>query len=202
MSSSKKLDLTYPNFEEFIKCSNFDFSALDFNKPTICNSLLKLYDQGTKHLKNGDEEKAYMLLLRFFEGVLKLRNSKMYKQDKSYVENFISMEKLNQTIIVLERLRDDLKLRYEQRDKTKNPTGQQEGSMSEIDKISINFEKINLNSIEKKFINPKELTEIINKSIFKLLLIDIRSKNEFDYSHMDLNILLTEEIKKSSLSHA
>ena len=71
-----KKDLIYTSFEELQQKTTFDFNTLDFNKPSICNSLLKLYDEGNKNLNNGDDEKAFMLWMRFFEGVIKLRKSK------------------------------------------------------------------------------------------------------------------------------
>lgn len=197
-----KKDLQYSSFEEFMKLSNFDFSSLDFNKPTICNSLLKIYDEGNRYLNNGDDEKAFLLLLRFFEGFLKLKNSKLYKDDKSYVEKFISMQTVKKAMTVLEKLKPDIKKRYEERDAKQQAqvVVTKETNTNELNKISSELNKVSIEEeIDKNFINPKELADIVKKSIYKILIIDIRSKSEFDFSHMDLSILLSDESKKKQL---
>lgn len=199
-----KKDLLYSNFDELEKiCNEFDFRKLDFNKPTICNSLLKLYDEGNKHLNDGEEEKAYIMLIRFFEGVVRLRKSKTYKDDKKYVDNFIPDKKLGETMDNLEKLKTDIKARYESKlvQSVTKPTTTSNDTNIPTPLITNGISKITINSVEKKCLNPKELTEMINKAIYKLLIIDIRPKNEFEYSHMCFDILFNDDKKRNLVSY-
>ena len=98
---SYKKQLKYTSFDDFMKSTEFDFSKFNFENPAICNTLLKLYDQGHSFLSKGDEETAFQLLFRFFEGNMELRRSKFYLKDKMYIENFISKEKLAKTVETL-----------------------------------------------------------------------------------------------------
>ncbi|CAF0891879.1 unnamed protein product [Brachionus calyciflorus] len=190
---NKKKDLTYSSYEEFQKNCNFDFSKLDFNKATICNSLLKLYDEGYKSLTFGDDEKAYMLLFRFFEGYVKLRSSKLYKNDKAYVESLISQEKLKKSVNLLEKLKAEIKQRYEDRlTQTKNEIHTIE---TKSHKIEVEIETINLSN----YLNPTELVNLLRQGNLKILIIDIRDESEFSNSRMNLDILMTQNIKLKNL---
>ena len=189
---SNKKELQFLSFEELSNHAKFDFKNINFNSAQICNSLLKMFDKGNMLYSSGDEENAYLLLMKFFEAYVKLRASKFYKEDKTFVENMITGDKLNKTISNLENLKESLIYRYKERE-----------AKIFIEKSSLNVDTRRsdlklptaggLNQIvEKKFIRPTEFTELITKSDLKVLIIDTRSKNEFDYSHMNLSILLPD----------
>ncbi len=189
---SNKKELQFLSFEELSNHAKFDFKNINFNSAQICNSLLKMFDKGNMLYSSGDEENAYLLLMKFFEAYVKLRASKFYKEDKAFVENMITGDKLNKTISNLENLKESLIYRYKERE-----------AKIFIEKSSLNVDTRRsdlklptaggLNQIvEKKFIRPTEFTELITKSDLKVLIIDTRSKNEFDYSHMNLSILLPD----------
>lgn len=167
---------------------SFDFSKLNFNSPKICNSMMNLYDQGNGFLKLDDDEKGYIFLMRFVEGVLKLRQSKFYKEDKNYVESFISSEKLMSTMSRLEGLKIEIKARYIER----------EQKLQEEKKVLEETNKETIKNIIKTSVSCKELLELVNKPSQKILLIDIRSKNEFNSSHMNLNLILNDAKKRES----
>ncbi|RNA25626.1 ubiquitin carboxyl-terminal hydrolase 8 isoform X2 [Brachionus plicatilis] len=189
LPASKK-DLTYSSFEEFRQKTSFDFSKLDFNRPSICNSLLKLYDQGTLCLSTGEDEKAYMLLYRFFEGYLKLKSSKLYKQDRNYVENFISKEKLSKSMVVLETLNEQIKQRYQEREEEKK----------QITKIEPPKVQPEIKSpIIKNVINPTQFTDLIRQNVYTILLVDIRDQTDFENSRLNLDYLMTLEAKEKKL---
>ena len=111
-----KKDLAYANYEAFTRSAEFDYSKINFNNPKICNSLLAMLDSGNKLLSNGDDENAYAILMRFVDGFFKLRSSKLYKEDKTYVDNFITNEKITKTLATLEKLKEDIKSRYVERE--------------------------------------------------------------------------------------
>ena len=190
---NNKKELQFLSFEELSSHAKFDFKNINFNSAQICNSLLKMFDKGSMLYSSGDEEAAYLLLMKFFEAYVKLRASKFYKEDKNFVENMITGDKLNRTISNLESLKESLIYRYKEREAkqfieksnldvdTKIPDFKLPAAVSSLQQI-----------IAKKFIRPTEFTELITKSDLKILIIDTRFKHEFDYSHMNLNILLPD----------
>lgn len=190
---SNKKELQYLSFEELSSQAQFDFKSINFNNAQICNSLLKMFDKGNMLYLSGDEEAAYLLLMKFFEAYVKLRASKFYKEDKSFVENMITPEKLNKTISNLENLKESLVYRYKEREAKLFIEKSSQQSDAETKKSEF---KTPANSIQqiiaKKFIRATEFTELITKSNLKFLIIDTRSKHEFDYSHMNLSILLPD----------
>lgn len=107
--------LSYSNMDELEKYSKIDLKSLDFNKPAICNSLLKILDKANDFIKERDDERAYIMLMRFFESFIELRKSRIYKEDRKFVDNFIPGAKLDQTMSKLEKIKDDLKQRYQEK---------------------------------------------------------------------------------------
>lgn len=110
-----KKPLAFTSIDELDKAAYLDPKMLDFNKPAICNSLLKIYDRANEYVKECDDERAYIMFMRFFEGFVQLRKSRIYKEDKHFVDNFITPAKLDQTMSRLERMKDELRKRYEQK---------------------------------------------------------------------------------------
>jgi hypothetical protein len=199
-SSFYKKDLIYPNFEAFNKAAeeSFDFSKFNFGNPKICNSLLNLFDKGNDFLKLDDDEKAYICLMRFVEGVLKLRQSKFYKEDKSYVDGFIPSDKVKSAMTKLESLKSDIKARYVEREKKMLD---EKKALEDKAKKDSNVNTINEASmIMKTSLNSKELIEFLNKPLQKILIVDLRSSNEFNSSHLNLSLVLNDVRKKESFN--
>ena len=153
--------------------------------------ILKMYDQGYKYLSAGDEERAYMLLLRFFEAYLLLKKSRVFKEDKKFCENLISSQKLEKVITTLENISVSLKTRYAVRQE------QKQAAIKSVTDIQPETIISSSNPVIKKFITPIELTNLVNTTEFTFLLIDIRHKHEYDFSHMNMTILLDENKKTS-----
>jgi hypothetical protein len=201
-SSFYKKDLIYPNFDAFIKEAeeSFDFSKLNFGNPKICNSLLNLFDKGNDFLKLDDDEKAFIYLFRFVQGVLKLRQSKFYKEDKSYVDGFIPSDKVKNAMTKLENLKLDIKARYVEREKK---LLDEMKALEDKAKKDSNVNTINGNEASltmKTSLNSKELIEFLNKPLQKILIVDLRSSNEFNSSHLNLSLALNDARKKESLN--
>jgi len=195
MNNNKKKALAYLSFEDLAKQTKYDFKNVNFNNSQVCNTLLKLYDKGQSLNSTGDEENAYLLLMKFFEAYVALRASKLYKEDKNFVENMITSDKLNKTIANLESLKESLLFRYEEAEKNRQLLKDAESVVKKsVSKpLIINIQQI----ITKNFIKPIEFTELMTKSDFKFLIIDTRTTNEYSYSHMNLSILLPD-LKKHS----
>jgi ubiquitin carboxyl-terminal hydrolase 8 len=203
MTSFKK-ELSYGSFEEFLKKAEFDFSTFNFNNLNICNVLLKLYDKGNSLLQTGEDENAYFLLMRFFEGYLKLKKSKLYKDDRKYVDDLIPGDKLRKAVETLEKLKVDIKKRYEEKEnKSKANTVVSKIDAENLIKNEIVESKkaamvpVPQDFNEKRSLSPSEFIELVTKTGFTLLLIDLRESNDFNLSFMNLNIILNETRKKT-----
>jgi ubiquitin carboxyl-terminal hydrolase 8 len=194
---SSKKELKYTNFEEFMKSTEFDFSKFNFENPSICNTLLKLFDQGNSFLSKGDEETAFQLLFRFFEGNMELRRTKLYTKDKTFIENFISNEKLAKTVEALENLKKNLKARYDQKIILNHKTNMDKTSTENNNKEFSENNNASF-SLVKKFFTPKELIDLIKNTDHKILIIDTREAKDFDQSQMNLSIMLADERKKQN----
>jgi ubiquitin carboxyl-terminal hydrolase 8 len=190
MSIKKELD--YRSLSELEKAFEFDFKTLDFNKPAVCNTLLKIFDHGQSLLKLGDEENAYGFLMRFVDGSIRLRKSDAYKQDKTYIDTMISTRKLSKTIEALEDLKRSLRSRYDAKSKADAAA---ELTVIEKKVAPVTEKKPNTTPVRKD-LTPKDLVEILTKTSDKILIIDTRSQSEFANSQMNLSILLSSEKKR------
>ena len=193
-----KKDLQYRSFEHLSTLIG-DYKNINLNNKAICSKLLKLFDQGFSYLKLGDEESAYIMLMRFFELSLLLKKSKLYKEDKVHVDSLITRQKLSKTLDTLEVTKESLKKQYEL--KTLNEQKKQE----EMLQITISRQENKLPSIkslslkDETNISPTEMKDLISKTDFSYLIIDTREKSDFDYAHINLNIVLTNEQKEKKL---
>lgn len=115
--NSTKKPLSFASIDDLDKAckSGIDIKTLDFNKPAICNSILKMYDKANEFLRDNDDERAYIMFMRFFEAFMMLRKSRFYKDDSKFVDGMISINKLNQTMSLLEQLKDELRARYDEK---------------------------------------------------------------------------------------
>lgn len=197
-------ELSYGSFAELQKADTLDLKKLDYNRRQICNSLLKMYDEGISLFKLGDDERAYMLLMRFFGSYQLLRTSKLYKEDKTYVDSLIDIKKASKTLQILEGIKESLVKRY----KARAENEEEKKKLAEAEKIKEKTASIakvpgidSLPLSEKKFLTPTELKAQIFDTKYNFLVIDIRTKAEFDFSHINLNILLSGTDKKKNMIH-
>ena len=131
--------LSYSNMDELEKCAKIDLKTLDFNKLAICNSLLKMLDKANDFIKERDDERAYIMLMRFFESFIELRKSRIYKEDRKFVDNFIPGVKLDQSMSKLEKIKSELKQRYQQKSSSNSKTKTQINQIYKIKKKLINY---------------------------------------------------------------
>lgn len=195
-----KKELQYKNFDHLsTTISGLDYKSINLNNKAICSKLLQLFDQGFSYLKLGDEESGYIMLMRFFELSLLLKKSKLYKEDKVHVDSLITTQKLKKTLDTLEITKESLKKQYEV--KTQEETKKQEAIL----KIEVSSKENKLPTIQslslkdRTKVSPTELKDLISKTDFSFLIIDTREKSDFDYAHINLNIVLTDEKKKKKL---
>ncbi len=197
MNSKIKADLSYRSFDELLNASSNDFKKENFNKRAICTTLLKIYDKGVSFIDIGDDEKAYIMLMRFFESIKFIRKSKLYAEDRAYVDNIIDMKKLEKTLVHLESIKESLIKRYKQLQDNEAKIDREKEEKKAAKDLQDKTATFNLS--QQKFVKSTQLKELISKSNYRFLIVDIRSKADFDYSHINLSILLPDAKKQQNL---
>jgi hypothetical protein len=164
-------------------------SQTQFNDCAKCNKILELYDKALKNLDSNeiDQEVAYVYLWRFIQLCFKIKKSKLYLKDAIYIDSLLSKQKQAKAITLLETLTKSLKSRYTGDDL--NELKIENIKIKEDKPTSKNDEEIQ-QIIEKLFINSTELVKLIVQTKLKLLIIDCRSKAEFNFAHLDLSYII------------
>jgi len=198
MNSKMKADLSYRTFDELRKASEEKrLKKEDFARRTICTTLLKLYDSGVSYMDLGDEEKAYIMLMRFFDAYQLVRKSGLYTQEKAYVDNIIDFKKVKKSLDHLEAIKESLVKRYKKLEENEQKLAREKEEKS-APKI-LPEQAISPILSKKGFITPTELKDHVSTSNYRFMIVDIRSKAEFDYSHINFTILLSDTKKKQNL---
>lgn len=125
------------------------------------------YDRLAK-IDKGDQESLYLNYFKLFLIKDKIYASRLYKDDSKFITLMISEERFSDVNNKVSQLKASLKDRYEK------------------ERNDLNFNKINFNdSSPYDYLNCKQLFDLINEQSAnksKLLLIDIRSKDDFNKS--------------------
>lgn len=181
--SSAKADLRYKDIDELTDLAvGTVFQDYQLRNVSICKSLLKLYDEAIKMYTMGEEEKSYILFMRFVETSMKVKRITTFNSaDKNYVNLMITNEKIKVAIDKLEELKDSLKVRYDLKNEASKPPV--ETDLSE--------KKLESKAKIKSSMTPIELYKFVDSSDHKkFLFIDIRPQSDFELSHIDLSLIV------------
>ncbi|XP_043219713.1 ubiquitin carboxyl-terminal hydrolase 8-like [Amphibalanus amphitrite] len=95
---------------------SFIYRKLDLVKGaparTCCATADTVYKSAAEALRAGDEERAFVLFMRYMEIHNQIRSKPEYKKDEKYYNSLLGMKKFEQALGVCERLQTDLKNRY------------------------------------------------------------------------------------------
>lgn len=181
----KKLDLYMgKDLAELNKLADTSsFSNQKLSQSSICTTILKMYDEAHKHLKGDpdiDEERSYVFFMRFVELAVRMRKTKLYITDKTYVDSLITAEKVKKALDHLDTLKQCLAERY-QALKPVETVAEEKKSTTEAPKL-IQKTDINLKSIvEKALITCREVVKLIEEfRELNLMMVDCRSEIEFN----------------------
>lgn len=180
-----KKELAYESLTQLEETYEQAVKSLDFNNQSICNKLLKMYDRGFDLIKLGDEENGYGFLLRFMTAVALLKKSTMYRNDKKFVDSLITAKKIESCWSLLEKVRPELKTRYESKSLKKTEIEAKPAQPeTKTSGVELKIQDI------KSQIAPHELIDLIQRSSHSILIIDTRTKSEFARCRLNLDLLL------------
>ncbi|CAH8294680.1 unnamed protein product, partial [Schistosoma turkestanicum] len=168
--SKKKLYVAH-SMEELKKLSKINIKS---NVPSVLQREMSLLRCRANEVWEHDEERAYVLFMKYFE---------YYEKLKRVTGNKCSTMLKNELLSSIERteiLHDSLKARYEELNRqnvsnVEKNTELEQQNHKQPDKSS--------NPINSSWIQTNELAGLIKKQ-HNFLLIDIRLKNEFEQCHI------------------
>ena len=195
-SSSK---LIFSSYDELKKASETKDNNLDFKQTNIASILLKIYDQGNLYLSGGEDEKAYILFMRFVENGLKFSRSPKSKLSTNKSPDDI-YKKVEIAISHLEKVQSRLKECYEELERKRQAEATSASAASAQSKslaaaaataaVKTNTLSGSFDPSGKKSLSCKELSDLLKQASAncRVLIIDTRTRLEFDTSKMNLTI--------------
>lgn len=165
---------------------------VDFISNREANSLVKVYNEAHNSYEAGDEERAYILYMRFCDVYQKITKTQAYKKDSKFVESLLNGSvKMKEALTVCETLSHSLKKRYAILQESEKALESQNVSVdNQVN--GVNSDKNDpeaINDLTKCVIEPIQLYECIESSSeTPVLLIDIRPVEAYNDSHMTLKL--------------
>ncbi|XP_054162411.1 ubiquitin carboxyl-terminal hydrolase 8-like [Oppia nitens] len=171
------------------------------NTNSLLNSANKLYSEAKRSHIDGDEERAYILYYRYFQTIKTIKQSNDYKKDEKYYSGLIGLNKLKEVVETLETLVESLVKRYntlkeslEMRAKEINESNAVvNDNLSNKSSDSSKSKSSDTNDSDYPVIDSVSLVEHLENSsdINKILIIDIRSADEFNKSSISIKKVKT-----------
>nr|CAB3267571.1 ubiquitin carboxyl-terminal hydrolase 8-like [Phallusia mammillata] len=142
----------------------------------------KAFSAAEDALKGKDEERAYVLFMKYLDIVKMVRKSSAYRKDPKHFDTLIGTKKLVKGLDEAERLAKSLEKRYEKvaSEKTISPKTSKEKETKIISNGVIEDDFI----FPKEQLDSQELYTILYKKAKNVLVIDIRSATDFKASHI------------------
>lgn len=186
-------------------------------------SALKIFKTAEESRLDRDEERAYVLYMKYVTVYNLIKNRPDFKQQQDYFHSMLGPANIKKAIEEAERLSESLKLRYEeaevrkkleekdrqeeeQRQKQKrqeagredggtSAKGSSENVLDSKDKTQkINGEKNEKNeSTEKGLITAKELYTMMMDEKISLIIMDARRSQDYQDSHILKSLSVPEE---------
>lgn len=183
-------------------------SLLSFEKKkySISKSIETMYKEWTKALADEDEELSYMYLMKYFNLIKLLYGAKDFKREEQYIRKMLGRNsELKARMDRLQAIQQSLEERYEKRNGNSMPTVTTNNVDTNKSPISDKMGAANANenaieshkaNVPQKSIECEELYRLMKDTSVSLLIMDCRSSDEFNSSHLIFKNILNvpEEI--------
>ena len=142
----------------------------------------KTYLAAETAYKNNDEERAYILYMRYGDAMMKVRKTKEFQQQSDHYNNLFGSTKLTAALDRAEKLSQALKNRYM---KLAESSTVKKTKENEPDKVDATKKKAPSaeQSFPKDKITSQQLHQLLYKQQKQVLVMDIRSIKEYEESH-------------------
>uniref|UniRef100_A0A182NZ17 Ubiquitin carboxyl-terminal hydrolase n=1 Tax=Anopheles dirus TaxID=7168 RepID=A0A182NZ17_9DIPT len=155
----------------------------------VCKSARKLIEQSERHYINRDEELAYVGYMRLMNVVQVIRRNKDYARKKEAVTRLLGTQKDFVRIFEkLEKLKDSLETRYQERARQKAPTaGASRATVDAGRDAPVAFVPP---AVQRQTVNATELHAMLNDCGVSMLIMDCRPSKDFEASHLRYSFLV------------
>ncbi|XP_048750145.2 ubiquitin carboxyl-terminal hydrolase 8-like isoform X2 [Ostrea edulis] len=169
------------------------------NPKILLKSAEKIHKEAELHESLGDEEKAYIMCMKYFNVVTLIRKSAEYKKHKDYFDSLIGQKNLLKSINKAEELSANLKDRYELAEAEEvasklspledNPHPKEEPVRTE-EEVKKPIETENTDKPVEPApqadgrITPVELYRLLNDKETNLIIMDVRPASQYGESHI------------------
>jgi len=168
-----------------------------FPVKSLCESSLKVIDAAEKEIKQGNEEKAYILCWKYCQLCQIILKRPEYIKDSKYFDGMFKIKaNYKKSLINLEALTASLEKEYSQISKSKHPkpaeaavtpvTSRRSPLAREAQKIDNNNDIANTNGLIKEFesMTVRDLYTLIQQKSTSFLLLDARPTQDYDKSQI------------------
>jgi ubiquitin carboxyl-terminal hydrolase 8 len=154
------------------------------NPKFLCKSADKLYLAAHDKIYEGDQEYAYVLLLRYFDVVSAVRNSKEYKTNKKSLEGLLDLNKFKSALTDAEKLSGTLRERYQELAEC-NEDKEDPKPLIEQQSSSSHSQSNKEDQSCKSYLDAEELYNILTGTPDKVVILDTRARRDYTTSHVD-----------------
>ncbi|XP_062575612.1 ubiquitin carboxyl-terminal hydrolase 8-like isoform X2 [Saccostrea cucullata] len=173
------------------------------NPKILLKSAEKINKEAVLNESLGDEEKAYIMYMKYFNIVTLIRKSPDYKKQKDYFDSLIGQKTLLKCMDKAEELSSNLKDRYELaeaedvasklaplEDKSKpqeEPVKSEENvpkPKEDTENVGKNSEKADAGQEAAGKISPVQLYDLLNDKETSLIIMDVRPGSQYQESHI------------------
>ncbi|XP_031626737.1 ubiquitin carboxyl-terminal hydrolase 8 [Contarinia nasturtii] len=165
-----------------------ELSSVIKSKPInlLFNSAAKVLNEAQKLYSSGDDEKAYVMYMKYFTLIEIIRKKTDLSKHKNEKRQYLgTKQEIDSHMDLLEKLKRNLVERYTER---------REKFVAKQKQAELNKENIKTNAVVpkpvSKFILITDLFKLMKETNQKILLIDCRSINEFEASKIRYDNLI------------
>lgn len=196
----------YCTLHEHVNLINLHDFRLSTNR--ICKSIGTMDSLAKKAMVEGDDELAYVYLMKYFQLVNYLKKAKDFKKEEQYVRKFLGTNTdIRARMDRLQLIQSNLDERYNAECHTKSVIPTNKPNVNKNNNLlaptpSENATKspgeIKKSTGHSKSIECGELYQLINDKTVSTLVMDCRLSNDFEASHLKYQNILNvpEEIIK------
>ncbi|KAK3893812.1 hypothetical protein Pcinc_002393 [Petrolisthes cinctipes] len=179
----------------------------------LVNSALKLLKEAELSDRCKDEERAYVLYMRFFSAVNTVQKTPEYTKEKRYYDSLLDIKTTKKVLSRAEDLQKSLQRRYEfanyaeVKEKTPEVIKEKKKDESVVDKVAEVAKPpgpslANGVSEDDEFLSCKKLYTLMTEKCSSYIILDARPCHDFHQSHMTLPkvINVPEDILKPGLT--
>lgn len=149
------------------------------NPRKLCQTASKVYLQAKEAEIGGDEEMAYIFMMRYIGIVQAIKKHATYQDNKVEFDKLMCVKNIPEALSKAEQLSESLSHRYKHGDKPEDDIAVKPDAKKDTVKEE------SLDTLESPFINAVELYELLQKSPNQVIVLDCRTKSGWDSCHID-----------------